>query len=264
MKSVLVRGIGDIGSTVAHRLHREGHGVVIHDIPSPTWTRRKMALTDAIFDGEAFLDGVGATRMDQLSALGGRARPTTIAVSVHDFDALVQTLRPDILVDARMRKRQVPERQIHLAECTVGLGPGFIAGMTTHLVIETAWGTTLGAVIGERSASPQEGAPRTLGGFGIERVVYAPAPGIFASDFAIGDDVAVGQVVAHVGSRSLAAPLGGRIRGLTRSGVQVNTGTKVIEIDPRGDDAIVTGIGERPAMIAEGVLRAIHASWPKS
>lgn len=264
MKSVLVRGIGDIGSTVAHVLHREGNVVVIHDIPLPTWTRRQMAFTDAIFDGKASLAGVDATRIDQLSALSGRARPTTIAVSVHDFDALVQTLQPDILIDARMRKRQVPEPQIDLAKLTIGLGPGFIAGDTTHVVIETAWGEALGAVIGEGSASPQDGAPRTLGGFGIERVVYAPAPGTFGSEFAIGDDVAIGQVVARVGSRSLAAPLGGRIRGLTRSGVPVNPGTKVIEIDPRGDDAIVTGIGERPAKIAEGVLLAIRASGPKS
>ena len=96
MKSILVRGIGDIGSTVAHVLHRERNVVVIHDIPLPTWTRRQMAFTDAIFDGKASLAGVDATRIDQLSALSGRARPTTIAVSVHDFDALVETLQPDI------------------------------------------------------------------------------------------------------------------------------------------------------------------------
>jgi hypothetical protein len=31
----------------------------------------------------------------------------------------------------------------------------------------------------------------------------------------------------------------------------------VIEIDPRGDPALVRGIGERPARITDGVLRAI-------
>ena len=34
-------------------------------------------------------------------------------------------------------------------------------------------------------------------------------------------------------------------------------GTKVIEIDPRGDDADIYGIGERPRRIAEGVLAAL-------
>ena len=264
MKSVLVRGIGDIGSTVAHLLHREGYAVVIHDLPLPTWTRRKMAFTDAIFDGEASLVGVAATRMDQLSALKDAARRAPIVVSVHEFHVLLQTHHPDILIDARMRKRQMPERQIHMANCTVGLGPNFIAQETTHLVIETAWGEALGAVIAGGSASPQEGGPRNLGGYGVERVVYAPEAGIFSSDFAIGDDVAAGQIVAQVGFLPLTAPLGGRLRGLTRSGVPVTKGTKVIEIDPRGDAAVITGIGDRPATIAEGVLRAIGDSAPRS
>src|SRR4051812_17522466 len=68
MTAVLVRGIGDIGSTVGHRLHREGFAVMIHDVSSPTWTRREMALTDAIFDGEASLEGIRAVRVDQVSS----------------------------------------------------------------------------------------------------------------------------------------------------------------------------------------------------
>ena len=221
-----------------------------------------MALTDAIFDGEASLAGVTATRIDELSVLNGRIGLNSILVSAHDFQLLLHALHPDILVDARMRKRQTPERQMHLAPCTIGLGPNFIASETTHLVIETAWGDALGAVITSGSASPQEGTPRILAGYGIERVVYASEPGIFNSDFAIGGSVDAGQVVAHVGPRSLTAPLGGRLRGLTRSGVRVSAGTKVIEIDPRGDHAVITGIGERPAKIAEGVLRAIRNSEP--
>lgn len=262
MKTVLVRGIGDVGSTVAHLLHREGYGVVVHDIPLPTWPRRRMALTDAIFDGEASLAGVTATRIDLLSALDS-VGSANVLVSIHDFQQLLDALKPDVLIDARMRKRQTPERQIHIAPCTVGLGPNFIASETTHFVIETAYGDALGAVITSGSASPQAGAPSMLAGYGIERVVYASEPGIFTSVLAIGDNVAAGQVVAHVGPRSLSAPLDGRLRGLTRSGVPVTTRTKVIEVDPRGDGAVVTGIGQRPAKIAEGVLRAIRA-WDPS
>lgn len=135
MKRVLVRGIGDIGSTVGHLLYREAYAVVIHDAPLPAWTRRKMAFTDAIFDGEASLAGVDATRIDQLSALNGHARPPTNAVSVHDFEALVHAFQPDILIDARMRKRQVPERQIELAKCTIGLGPNFSARETIRVAM---------------------------------------------------------------------------------------------------------------------------------
>jgi xanthine dehydrogenase accessory factor len=254
----LVRGIGDVGSAVAHALHREGFKVLIHDVPSPPWTRRRMAFTDAVFDGEALLSGVRAVRVDELSSIESVLADSTTAVSVHEFEVLLQALRPDILVDARMRKRQIPERQIDLARFTVGLGPNFTAQHTTHIVIETAWGDALGAVIRDGISEPHEGEPRVIGGYGIERVVYAPVAGIFASDFAIGDTVAAGQIVAHVGNASLGAPLDGWLRGLTRSGVPVTKGTKVIEIDPRGEDAVISGIGERPAKIADGVIRAVR------
>jgi xanthine dehydrogenase accessory factor len=59
----------------------------------------------------------------------------------------------------------------------------------------------------------------------------------------------------------VTAPLRGVLRGgLTHDGVPVAAGTKVIEIDPRGNPALVHGIGERPARIAAGVLRAIDAA----
>jgi xanthine dehydrogenase accessory factor len=39
----LVRGVGDIGSAVAHLVFREGYAVVLHDEPAPTTTKRGMA-----------------------------------------------------------------------------------------------------------------------------------------------------------------------------------------------------------------------------
>jgi xanthine dehydrogenase accessory factor len=58
----------------------------------------------------------------------------------------------------------------------------------------------------------------------------------------------------------LQAPIAGILRGLTHDGVPVSLQTKVIEVDPRIQDAQVSGIGERPARIAEGVLTAIQ-NW---
>ena len=57
---VVVRGAGDIGSAVAHRLFREA--CVIHEGPKPTTTRRGMAFSNAIFDGRASLDGIDAMK----------------------------------------------------------------------------------------------------------------------------------------------------------------------------------------------------------
>lgn len=55
------------------------------------------------------------------------------------------------------------------------------------------------------------------------------------------------------------APISGAIRGLTRNGVPVASGTKVLEIDPRGMAGQVRGLGERPGRVAAGVLTAISA-----
>jgi xanthine dehydrogenase accessory factor len=71
----LVRGVGDIGSAVAHRLFREGYAVVLHDEPHPSTTRRGMAFADAVFDGHAILEGVRAVRatdLDGAKAMLGR------------------------------------------------------------------------------------------------------------------------------------------------------------------------------------------------
>ena len=56
----MARGVGDIGSAVAHRLFGEGYSVVLHDDPKPPSTKRGMAFADAIFDGQAVLEGVRA------------------------------------------------------------------------------------------------------------------------------------------------------------------------------------------------------------
>ena len=56
----VVRGAGDIGSAVAHRLFREGCAGVLQEGPKPTTTRRGMAFADAVFDGRRHLDGVDA------------------------------------------------------------------------------------------------------------------------------------------------------------------------------------------------------------
>src|SRR5262245_54031645 len=67
-----------------------------------------------------------------------------------------------------------------------------------------------------------------------------------------------GQPIASIEGDELTAPLAGILRGLTRNGVYVARRTEVIEVDPRGPMAEVTGISERPRRIAEAVLAAIR------
>lgn len=257
--TVIVRGIGDVGSAIAHRLFLERYAAVIHDDPTPTTTRRGMAFADAVFDGSVLLDGVHAVRAHDLArvkeTLDGHA---AIPVYVHDIGPLLADLKPDVLIDARLRKHARPEVQRGLAEFTVGLGPSLVAGGHADVVVETSW-ARLGAVIAEGASLPLAGEPRELGGHARDRYVYAPSDGIFRTKARIGDVVRQGHEIAEIGAMALTAPLDGILRGLTRDGVPVTVRTKIIEVDPRGSGAEVRGIGERPRRIAEGVLQAIRA-----
>lgn len=252
---VLIRGSGDVGSAVAHVLLGAGHAPVIHDVALPAAPRRGMAFVDAIFDGARELDGVTARRVDDLRFDG----EGDVLVTVAPLDDVLAALAPDVLVDARMRKRARPEVQRGLAPLTIGLGPNFVAGQTTDLAIETQWGDELGAVVEHGPTTPLGGEPRDFEGHARDRFIYAPVAGVMRTGAHIGQRVRAGEEVASIGDERLLAPLDGILRGLVHDGVPVDAGAKVLEVDPRGDVSKVSGLGPRPRRIAEGVLGAIDS-----
>jgi len=252
---VLVRGIGDVGSAVAHALRLAGHVVAIHDVAAPPVHRRAMSFADALFDGAAELDGLVCARVDDPSGAAGGLVATAIP-----FDALRAAFRPDVLVDARLRKRATPEDIRPLAPLAIGLGPGFDAWTNCHVAVETSW-VALGRVVRDGPTLPLAGEPKALAGAGRERLVYAPVAGTFRTAARIGETVVVGAVVGHIGGQAVAAPLAGTIRGLVRDGVAVAAGAKLLEIDPR-PGAAVAGLGERPAAIAAAVVSLVGGSAP--
>ncbi len=258
---ILVLGSGDVGSAVAHRLFLSGADVVLADEPAPAHPRRGMAFTDAWFDGTATLEGVVAQWVSDVDDLAAQctvmdAIPST-AASARE---VVAALRPDVLVDARMRKRAVPQDLRELAAQVVGLGPGFMPGVNCSAAIETAWGDGLGAVLRDRPASALAGEPRPLDGVGRERYVYAPQAGDWHTRAHIGDPVVVGGEIGTLrgpqGTCQVRASLTGHLRGLSHDGVALRAGQKLVEVDPRAQPD-TQGLGARPAAIARGVARAV-------
>lgn len=259
MAVVLVRGTGDVGSAVASLLSQAGHRVVLHDSSTPPHTRRGMAFVDALYHGTSQLDGLLAKRARTLRDLAymlrcGRAVPVIDA----PLESVVAKVQPQVLVDARMRKHEEPESQRDLAPLTIGLGPNFEAGRNVDLAIETAWGEELGRVVSAGRTRALAGEPMPIEGHARDRYVYAPTAGLFTTRFNIGDRVVQGQEVARIGNAVISAPLSGCLRGITHSGAPVRPGTKILEVDPRGDPGAVRGLGERPRRIAEGVLEAVN------
>jgi xanthine dehydrogenase accessory factor len=217
-----------------------------------------MAFVDALFDGTARLAGMLAKRARDIADLAPMMKcARAIPVTHDDFDQVIDAMRPDVLIDARMRKRRRPEAQLEFARLTIGLGPNFVAGENAHIAIETGWGDDLGRVIRTGSARPFEGEPQPIDGVARERYVYSPCAGLLRTERQIGDHVGAGECIAKVDAVALVAPIDGCIRGLTHDGVRVQRSTKVIEIDPRDDPALVFGLGKRPSVIAGGVIDAL-------
>ncbi len=255
---VLVRGSGDVASAVAHRLFSLGHAVMIQEISQPAYTRRGMAFTDAVFEGKAALQGVLAKRPSTSPDLThmlqcGRAIPVFVGPLT---DALT-LLQPDVLVDARMHKRKLPEAQKGLAPLTIGLGPNFVAGEHADLVIETAWGEQLGKVLQHGPSLPLEGEPRAIAGLTRERFVQASHAGVFKEPVSIGTWVNAGDQVGLLDAQPIFAPISGYVRGICHAGVHLEKGGRLLEIDPRREGAHFSGLGERPQRIAAAVVSAL-------
>lgn len=264
MAIVLVRGTGDVGSAVATLLCRGGHQVVLHDASAPSHARRGMAFVDALFHGIAELEGMLAKRARSVADLPHMLRCRR-AVPVVDasLEDVVAMVRPQVIVDARMRKHEHPEVQRGLAALTIGLGPNFAAGGNVDVAVETGWGEDLGVVIRAGQTRPLAGEPAPIEGHARDRYVYAPVAGVFVTQRTIGDPVRRGQEVARIEDIVIRAPLSGCLRGITHDGAPVRQGAKIVEVDPRGDPCRARGLGERPRRIAEGVLQAVNdASLP--
>lgn len=263
MALVVVRGTGDVGSAVAHSLYRAGYSVALHDAAHAPHTRRGMAFVDALYRGTVELEGVLGKRVRDLRDLVvmvrcRRAVPVVAAPLADVLDAV----RPDVLVDARMRKHEVPESQRGLAPLVIGLGPNFEAGANADAAIETKWGDELGTVLWTGRTADLAGEPQEIGGHARERYVYAPREGRFETAFDVGDAVTAGQEVPRIGDTPVHAPISGCLRGIAHAGAHVRMRAKILEVDPRADPARVRGLGERPRRIAQGVLEALQARNP--
>lgn len=256
MRRVLVLGIGDVGSAVAHRLFRAGELAVIQDDPPPATSRRRMAFADAMFDGETQLTGVIARLVPPRALSPSTWTVRFIPVTSSPPDNAIDRLTPDVIVDARMRKRARPERLRRRAYLTIGLGPGFIAGDQVDVAVETS-ADNPGRILRNGGTLPLR-APRQAGGQSRARTVYAARSGVFASRCDIGDAVCCGEPIARIGRETITAPVSGRLRGLARPGLSVSEGAEIAEIVPPGSDEKLVGIGERPRRIADSVLTLVR------
>lgn len=260
---VIVRGAGDISTGTIHRLFKAGFDVLVLEAERPSAIRRRVAFSEAVYDGAATVEGVTAVRIDGPEHAGEALARGQVPLLVDPAGESIRRLRPAAVVDAILAKRNLGT-SIDMAPLTVALGPGFEAGRDVGYVIETMRGHDLGRIITSGSAAPNTGIPGVIGGYGIERVIHAPAAGVFRMRRDIGSVVEAGEAVGFVetpeGPIPVQAKIAGLLRGILRDGYAVPKGFKLADVDPRLDQLKnCATISDKARCIAGSVLELVSA-----
>ena len=255
---VVIRGAGDLASGIALRLWRSRIRVVMTELPRPTAIRRTVCFSQAVFHGEVQVEEVPARRAgtpeEALAVLAAGAIPVLADPEARCLEAL----HPDGLVDAILAKKNLGTR-ITDAPAVVAAGPGFTAGVDCHAVVETMRGHDLGRVIWKGSATPTTGLPGLIGGFAGERVLRAPADGVFHQLLDIGAQVKMGDAAAEVGGVPMLCTLDGVLRGILADGIPVRKGMKAGDVDPRNQAENCRRASDKALAVGGGVLEALLA-----
>jgi len=253
---VLIKGAGDLATGIASRLHNAGYDLLMTEIKVPLTVRRTVALSRAVYEGEAEVENLKGILVPNLKEAQEVISRGEIPVIVDPEAKIREAFAPDVVVDAILAKRNLGTK-ITDAPFVIGVGPGFTAGVDCHAVVETKRGHTLGQVIREGSAIPNTGVPGNVGGYTIERLIKASADGIMEPVAQIGNLVQKGDIVAYTGGEPVYALMTGIVRGMLQSGVEVTSGLKIGDIDARCELFHCFTISDKARSVGGGVLEAV-------
>ena len=254
--TLVIKGAGDVASGVAHRLFMAHFTrILMTEIPEPLSVRRTVSFCEAVYDGRSSVEGVDAELIDNPGLAEAVWKRGAIAVMVDPHWSAVEIIKPRVVVDVIMAKRNIGTKRDE-APLVIGVGPGFTAPDDVHVVVESKRGHDLGKVIFNGSAEAYTGKPGPVMGYTTERVLRSPAAGMVRSVKKIGDEVKKGEVILYVGDEPIYGPFDGTLRGLIRD-IPVASGEKVGDVDPRGIREYCYTVSDKARAIGGGVLEAV-------
>ena len=254
--TVVVKGAGDLASGVIMRLHRAGFRVLATEIAQPTTVRRTVSFSEAVYRGEFEVEGIRARCIRHCREASKAWSDGVIPVMIDPDSEVVRTLQPAVVVDAIIAKRNCGTR-LDDAAIVIGLGPGFVAGIDVHAVIETNRGHHLGRVLLAGGAEPDTGVPGEIGGHATARLLRAPCPGQLRAERSIGDDMQPDEIVCWVDDTAVRAKIAGVLRGILHDGLPVQPGMKIGDIDPRATREHCFTISDKSLAVGGGALEAV-------
>lgn len=256
MKTVIIRGGGDIATGIGHRLFKSGFKVIILDIEKPLAIRRKVSFCQAMYSGEIVVEGVKGILSKDIDEVYENLEKGFIPVYIDEKAEIIKEIKPLVVVDSILAKKNLGTNR-DMASITIGVGPGFESGKDVDLVVETSRGHFLGRVIYEGASIKNTGIPGSIMGYTEERVIRAMGNGIIENYFKIGEKIKKGEIVCKTGDVEVEAKITGVIRGLLKDGLHVKEGLKIGDIDPRGIVEYSSTISEKARAVGGGVLEAI-------
>ncbi len=252
---IVIRGGGDLATGTIYRLHKAGFPVLVLETGRPRAVRRAVSVCEAVYEGRWTVEGMECRLIASLDEFD----TGVVGVLIDPDGRSLAEVRPRILIDAIMAKRNTGTSR-EMAPVTIALGPGFRAPQDVLYVIETMRGHSLGRVIAKGAAIPDTKTPGVIMGYGIERLLRAPAAGRLVSRKTIGDLVEAGEAVGEIAGVPVRANIPGVIRGLIHPPVECCPGMKIGDVDPRGIVDYCFTISEKSLAIAGGVMEAV--SYP--
>ena len=236
---VIVRGAGDLATGVVYSLYKAHFKVIILETQHPSAIRRKVALSEAVYDGKTKVEDIEAVLVknyeEALNIIANKDYKE-IPILIDPNCEILNHIKPTFLIDAIIAKKNLGTNK-SMAKYTIALGPGFTAGKDCDIVIETMRGHNLGRMYLEGEAIPNTGIPGNIGGKEAERVIHASSDGIIENIKNIGDFVREKEVIAYINNDNkkieVIAPFEGLLRGIIRDGFKVRNGLKIADIDPR-------------------------------
>ena len=254
--SIVIKGAGETASGIAHSLFTASlTRICMLELEHPLCVRRTVSFSEAVYERQMEVEGVVGILVQDQSGLAEAWARKQIGVMVDPAWKIIADLRPDVVIDAILAKRNLGTHKDE-APVVIGVGPGFSAPDVVHAAIESNRGPNLGRVIYRGSAEPYTGIPAMRGGCREERVLRAPNAGMVRSAKSIGDRVNAGDPVLYVGSTPVCAAINGWVRGLIRE-IKVRESEKLGDIEPGPDLSCCRVISDKARAIGAGVLEAI-------
>ena len=256
-KICLIRGAGDIATGTIQKLVRAGFKCVVTEVSNPSSIRRKVSLSEAIYEKKTVVEDIEAVLCENLDEIGQYLERYNPVIIVDPKLTILNKMKFDVVVDAILAKKNTGLKK-EMADITIGLGPGFEAGVDCDIVIETMRGHDLARIIEQGFAKKNTGIPGIIDGFSNERVIYSDFDGQFTHIKSISDIVNKEEIIAKVGDNYIRATLDGVIRGMIRDNFEVKKGLKIIDIDPRYEEVEnCFTISDKARAIGGAVLEAI-------